>query len=88
MTFLVHPPRPIAIRTDAHGVPRHLGGGFLNGELNPVERWIAEVDWWSRPVSREYWRVLLRRPGKSGELLCEIFRDLREDGWYVQRVYD
>ncbi len=71
------------MRTDTEGVPVYMRGGPLIGELRPVQRWLAEVDWWSRPVSREYWKVLL-----CGRLLCELYRDLVVDTWFVERVYD
>lgn len=83
MTFLVDPPKPIEVRTDEHGAPQHLRGDPLIGEVEVVQRWVAELDWWDRPVSREYWRVLLR-----GRLLCEIYQDRLEGGWFLERVYD
>lgn len=84
MTFLVNPPKPAVVRLDGAGEPHYLDAHPLVGELQPVHRWLAEVDWWSRPVSREYWRVLLR-----GRLLCEIYRDLtQQDAWFVERVFD
>lgn len=83
MTFMLHPPRPVEVRTDEHGAPRHIRSDPLVGEIEVVQRWVAELDWWDRPVSREYWRVLLR-----GRLLCEIYRDRVEGGWFVERIYD
>jgi hypothetical protein len=83
MTFLVNPPMAIEVQTDADGTPRHLKREPLIGPVQPLQRWLAEVDWWSRPVSREYWKVLLR-----GQLLCEIYRDLDRDAWFVERIYD
>jgi len=83
VTFLVDPPRPIEVETDGEDRPRRIWGDPLTGPVVPVQRWIAEVDWWSRPVSREYWRVLLQ-----DRLLCEIYRDLDEGAWYVERVFD
>jgi hypothetical protein len=83
VTFLVDPPRPIEVETDAEGRPERIRGEPLDGRVEPVQRWIAEVDWWRRPVSREYWRVLLQ-----DRLLCEIYHDLDEGAWYVERVYD
>ena len=84
MTFLINPPKPAAVRVDEQGAPTRLDAYPLVGEIHPVQRWLAEVDWWSRPVSREYWKVLLR-----GQLLGEIYRDLlAEDSWFIERVYD
>ena len=53
------------------------------GNLEDDLSWLAEVDWWSRPVARAYWRVLLRE-----RLLCEIYQDLDRGGWFVERIYD
>ena len=83
MTFLVNPPMAIEIDTDADGVPRRLNCEPLVGPVQPVQRWLAEVDWWDQPVRREYWKVLLR-----GRLMCEIYRDLELEAWFLQRVYD
>jgi hypothetical protein len=83
MTFLVDPPLEIEVRTDPDGAPRHIRGEALVGPVRPVLRWVADVDWWSRPVSREYWRVLLRE-----RLLCEIYLDRQRHAWFVERIYD
>jgi hypothetical protein len=83
MTFLVDPPLPIEVRLDTSAAPCHIDGEPLTGPVRPVLRWVADVDWWSRPVSREYWRVLLRE-----RLLCEIYHDREQDAWFVERIYD
>jgi len=83
VSYLLHPPRPIAVRTDAEGAPVHLHGHPLVGPVRPLRRWIADLDWWERPVAREYWQVLLR-----GRLLCEIYRDLELNAWFLERIYD
>ena len=84
MSFLVNPPREIEVETNSEGAPRHIWTEPLIGPVRPVQRWVADVDWWSRPVSREYWKVLLR-----DRLLCEIYRDRELGGaWYLERVYD
>ena len=83
MTYLVNPPRPIEVEVDGDDRPRHIQGDPLIGPVRPVLRWIVDVDWWSQPVSREYWRVVLRE-----QLMCEIYRDLADGVWYVERVYD
>jgi hypothetical protein len=84
MSFLVNPPRAIDVETDEEGIPRHIHGDPLIGPVRPVQHWIADLDWWNRPVYREYWKVLLR-----DRLLCEIYLDRELGGaWFVERVYD
>lgn len=83
MTFLVDPPLEIEVRTDPEGAPQHIKGMPLIGPVRPMQHWVAEVDWWDEPVSREYWRVLLH-----DRLLCEIYLDRHRGAWFVERIYD
>ncbi len=77
------PAKRIEVRLDEGGAPCYLRGDPLVGDLRVVQSWIVDVDWWDKPVSREYWRVILRE-----QLMCEIFRDLDRGGWFVERIYD
>jgi hypothetical protein len=84
VTQLLRPPAPIRVEADGRDRPRRvLGEGPPAGDVEVVLRWIVEVDWWSQPVSREYWRVVL-----DDRLMCEIYRDRAGGGWYLERVYD
>ena len=83
MTRLCDPPLPIEVELDSSGTPGRVTGGPLRGALRPASRWLAEADWWSRPIAREYWKAIL-----NGELLVELFHDLHEDAWYLERIYD
>jgi hypothetical protein len=83
MTRLCDPPLPIEVELGPDGRPARVCGGPLRGALRPAARWLAEADWWSRPIAREYWKAIL-----NGELLVELFHDLREDAWYLERIYD
>lgn len=83
MAFLVDPPMAIEVSTGPDGTPVHIRGEPLVGPVTAVQHWVADVDWWDRPVSREYWRVLLQ-----GRLLCEIYEDRLAGRWYVERIYD
>lgn len=46
-------------------------------------RWRVAQEWWKRPVERDYFRVSL-----EGGFICEVFRDVPQDCWRLQRVYD
>jgi hypothetical protein len=83
VALLVHPPKPIEVRLDDAGVPCYLRSDPLVGDLRVVARRMIDLDWWGNPVWREYWRVILRE-----QLLCEIFRDLDDEAWYVEYIYD
>jgi hypothetical protein len=79
VTRLFDPPRGVALDLDEEGAPTRVDGM----PVLPTNRWVVDVDWWRRPVSREYWRLVV---GKS--LLCEVYHDLDQDAWFLERVYD
>ncbi len=83
MTRLCNPPLPIEVELGPDGAPARVSGGPLRGDLRPASRWLADADWWSRPIAREYWKAIL-----NSELLIELFHDLHEDCWYLERIYD
>ena len=83
MTRLCNPPLAIEVELGPDGAPARVTGGPLRGPLRPASRWVADADWWSRPIAREYWKAILNQ-----ELLVEVFHDLQEDAWYLERIYD
>ena len=83
MTRLCDPPLAIEVELDPAGAPARVSAGPLRGPLQPASRWVADADWWSRPIAREYWKAIL-----NSELLVELFHDLHEDRWYLERIYD
>jgi hypothetical protein len=83
MTRLCDPPLAIEVELGPDGTPASVSGGPLSGALRPTSRWLADADWWSRPIAREYWKVIL-----NSDLLVELFHDLHEDCWYLERIYD
>jgi len=83
VTRLCAPPLAIEVELGPDGAPARVSGGPLRGGLRPASRWLADADWWSRPIAREYWKAVL-----NSELLVELFHDLHEDCWYLERIYD
>lgn len=83
MTRLFEPPLPLEVELDQQGTPAWITRGPLTGRLQASKRWLVEVDWWLRPVTRECWRAQLGR-----QLLVELFHDLDQDAWFLERVYD
>lgn len=82
MTRLLQPAPEVAVELGPDGAPARLSGP-LEGRLDPQSRWLVEQDWWERPVAREYWKVLV-----GDALLVEVFHDLLEDRWHLERLYD
>jgi hypothetical protein len=83
VTRLCDPPLAIEVELGPDGAPARVSGGPLRGTLRPASRWLADADWWSRPIAREYWKAIL-----NSELLVEVYHDLHEDCWYLERIYD
>ena len=83
MTRLCDPPLAIEVELDPSGAPACVSAGPLRGVVRPTSRWVADADWWSRPIAREYWKAIL-----NTDLLVELFHDLHEDAWYLERIYD
>jgi hypothetical protein len=83
VTRLCDPPLAIEVELGPDGAPARVSGGPLRGDLRPASRWLTDADWWSRPIAREYWKAIL-----NSELLVEVFHDLHEDCWYLERIYD
>ena len=83
MTRLIQPPPELTVELDAQGAPGRITGGALRGDTVPLSRWLVDQDWWDKPVHREYWKVLI-----SELLLAEIYHDLSDDRWYLERLYD
>jgi hypothetical protein len=47
--------------------------------------WRVHTRWWEprQVVWREYWKVVT-----DTGLLCQIYRDMENGGWFIARVYD
>lgn len=83
MTRLCDPPLPVEVELTPEGVPARLRAAGLGGPLAPVSQWLADADWWARPIARHYFKALL-----GHDLLVELFHDLHDDAWYLERIYD
>jgi hypothetical protein len=73
-------PSPIEVQTDEHGLPRALQRRGKRFRVAAVrERWRIDDEWWRRPISREYFALVLEdgRP-------AILFRDLVTGDWFGQ----
>lgn len=45
--------------------------------------WRIESEWWSEPVARDYYKLF------TGDgLICVIYQDRLQGGWYFERLFD
>ena len=82
MTRLLTPPTAVDVTVDHGGAPIAISGAY-SGSIDPIARWKVETRWWDTLVVREYWRALLNNHG-----LCELYRDVSLNEWFVERVFD
>jgi hypothetical protein len=82
MTRLLSPPAAVEVTVAADGTPAFISGAFC-GPVDPIARWKVETEWWKQTVVREYWRAVL-----NNTVLCELYRDLGRNEWFVERLYD
>ena len=82
MTRLLDPAIAAYVTVGPGGAPVAVSGAY-NGSLVPIARWKVETAWWKQPVVREYWRAVL-----NSNLLCELYRDVERNEWFVERIYD
>ncbi len=82
MTRLLDPAVAVSVTVGPEGAPTFVTGAYT-GSLDPIARWKVETAWWKQPVVREYWKALL-----NSNMLCELYHDLGDGRWYVERVYD
>jgi hypothetical protein len=82
VTRLLTPPTAVDVTLDHGGAPIAVSGAY-SGSIDPIARWKVETRWWDKPVVREYWKAVL-----NSSLLCELYRDVTRNEWFIERVYD
>ena len=82
MTRFLAPAAAVDVTLGSGGAPAFITGAF-SGSIDPIARWKVETRWWDKPVVREYWRALL-----NNNMLCELYRDVSRNEWFVERVFD
>ncbi|MCX7857959.1 MAG: hypothetical protein N2513_08305 [Deltaproteobacteria bacterium] len=76
--------KPCLIRSGEDGDPVSIkfNGRWL--KINWIcKRWRIKKDWWNKEKEREYFQI----ETEEG-LLCEIFQDLKNGLWFIERIYD
>jgi hypothetical protein len=84
MTRLWPQGAPITVASSGTGSPlRFVWQGESHGVASVVGRWRLDMEWWLAPIRRDYYKV-----STDGGLLVEIYHDLADGQWYLQRLYD
>ena len=77
-------PEELKVRVNIQGVPLTLA---RNGDKQRVtkvyENWQTVEEWWGKEITRNYFRVKT-----SKGLVCDIYRDMPDNNWYLSQIYD
>jgi hypothetical protein len=78
MTRRVYRPRPIAVESDAQGVPLTIGRAAVAAVR---EDWLIDDRWWTaRPLRRRYFDLVTVEGVNR-----IVFRDLESGRWFGQK---
>ncbi len=86
MTRLFSHPEPIEVIADSAGTPLSLRYGDRWRTVTLIcNQWRVTTSWWESAAyaHREYTKLVA-----DDELLCTVYRDLTNDAWYLDRIYD
>ena len=73
-------PRQVAVALDAHGHPRTITDERERAVVSIGEVWRVDDEWWRRPISRQYFDVVL----EGGRHLV-LYEDLTTNQWWMQQ---
>lgn len=77
--------RPARINADAHKnqpTPTTIAGPVTSC----AGPWRTSGEWWNESWSRDEWDISIET--ESGTVLCRVFRNVEDDSWSVEGVYD
>ena len=82
MTRLLGQHPVIVVETDDRGWPVGLRWPGVHEPVETCNHWRVEEAWWRRPLVRDYFKVVGPR------VLALVYRDVLDDTWHLERLYD
>lgn len=82
MSKLYKPAKAIEVQLDEQGRPLVVQWRGVAYRGVTRDHWRVHTGWWEQEVWRDYYLW------EGGDLVCEVYRDRLNDGWYMHRVYD
>jgi len=81
---ILEKPEELQVTMNVKGTPLTLA---RNGEKQRVtkvyQHWQAVEEWWGKEISRNYFRVKTNKG-----LVCDIYRDMPDDIWYLSHIHE
>jgi hypothetical protein len=82
MSKLRHQTLPVKVNRQGTPLCLTLPSGYVTVE-KILECWKDTGCWWQGESEKQFYRLL----GQNG-LLCEIYRDLKSQEWFLYKIYD
>jgi len=79
-----HPPIPITTTVNSDGEPVFFSSKRGTTRISRIRnRWRISKNWWRKEIAREYFQLETVKGA-----VCEIYRDMLTESWYLQRIGD
>ncbi|MGD9116851.1 MAG: hypothetical protein PVJ61_06745 [Dehalococcoidia bacterium] len=76
--------KPLKVTVNVRGIPLSLArDGDRQRVTRVYENWHKDEEWSGKETSRHYFRVKT-----SKGIVCDIYRDIPDGGWYLSRIHD
>lgn len=83
MSFLWLPAQPITMQLQQKQLEAFEWKGRRHRVVMVAKSWRMDWGWWRLRLWRHYYKVVT-----DTGLLVLIYRDLLDEGWYLQQLYD
>lgn len=84
MAKILEKPEELKVTVNVQGTPLTLARNGDRQRITRVyEKWRTEDELFGREMSRHYFRVKT-----SKGMVCDIYRDMPGDNWYLLRIHD
>jgi hypothetical protein len=81
---ILEKPTELAVTVNVQGIPLSLDiDGGRQRVTKVYEKWQKVEEWWGKEMARNYFRVKT-----SKGIVCDIYRDMPDGGWYLSRIHD
>jgi hypothetical protein len=84
MTRLLNKHEEITVKTHVEGTPVSIVRKGRSEQVKGIyQRWRVADEWWRQEIARDYFRIRT-----SSGLVCDIYRDMASNRWYLSRIHD
>ncbi len=84
MTKLLRKPKEIKVRCNIGGTPLSFVRNDKMEKIKSIyQHWRVADEWWREEIARDCFTIRT-----SSGLVCDIYRDMKTNRWYLNRIHD